>query len=326
LQQHHSFLYSAARRPPAIQNNFATFSVARPGRQQPMSRASSLRGIAAMMAGAGLLTLNDAASKYLTEHYPLGQVFALRQAAALMFMLPYARAVTGLAALRSVNHGGQLVRALLFVMGAGLTLTSLSLLPLSFVTIVLFSSPLFVALLSAPVLGERVRLHQWIAILAGFADVLLIVRPTGSDFAWAMLLPLCAAFTNGARDTVTRRLSRTDSSIAVLLWSGVLVMVAGLCTIPFGWKPVDLGGAAWFLAAGLFNAAAHFMVIEAFRLGNAALVAPFRYTGLLWATLLGFAVWREVPDAWMLAGGGGGVRGDLHAPPRRFKILNVAFD
>jgi drug/metabolite transporter (DMT)-like permease len=267
-----------------------------------MSRASSVRGIAAMMAAAGLLTLNDAASKYLTENYPLGQVFALRQGAALLFMLPYARAVTGLAALRPVNHSGQLLRGLLFVMGAGLTLTSLSLLPLSFVTIVLFSSPLFVALFSAPVLGERVGLHQWIAILAGFAGVLMIVHPTGSNFAWAMLLPLCAAFTTGMRDAVTRRLSRTDSSISVLLWSGVLVMLVGLCTIPFGWKPVDLKGAAWFFAAGLFNAAAHFMGIEAFRLGKAALVAPFRYTGLLWAMLLGFVVWREVPDAWMIAG------------------------
>jgi drug/metabolite transporter (DMT)-like permease len=88
----------------------------------------------------------------------------------------------------------------------------------------------------------------------------------------------------------------------MLLWSGVAVMLAGLCTLPFGWNPVDLKGAGWFLAAGLFNAAAHFLAIEAFRMGNAALVAPFRYTGLLWAMLIGFLIWREVPDAWMLAG------------------------
>ena len=267
-----------------------------------MSRAFSLRGIAAMTVGAGLLTLNDAASKYLTEHYPVGQVLCLRQAAALLFMLPYAWAVTGFHALRPVNYGGQLLRGMLFVGSAAFTLTGLSLLPLSFVTIVLFSGPLFVALMSAPVLGERVSVHQWIAIAAGFAGVLLIVRPAGSGFAWVMLLPLCAAFINGVRDAFTRRLSRTDSSIAVLLWSGVTVVGAGLYTIPLGWTRVDGEGAAWFLAAGLLNAAAHFMAIEAFRLGNAAVVAPFRYTGLLWAMLLGFTIWREVPDAWMLAG------------------------
>lgn len=267
-----------------------------------MTARSSLRGIAAMTAGAGLLTLNDAVSKYLTEHYPIGQVIALRQASAFLFILPYAWLSTGLATLRPVNRGGQLLRGTLFIVGTALVLTSLSLLPLAFVTVVLFSSPLFVALLSAPLLGERVHAQQWIAIAAGFAGVLLIVRPGGSTFEWTVLLPVCAAFTNGLRDTYTRRLSRTDSSLSVLFWSGVLVMTAGLCTLPYGWHPVGLRGAGWFLLAGFFNAAAHFMVIEAFRLGNAAMVAPFRYTGLLWATLWGYLVWREVPGPWTLAG------------------------
>jgi drug/metabolite transporter (DMT)-like permease len=267
-----------------------------------MTRASSLGGIAAMTAAAGLLTLNDAVSKHLTEHYPIGQVIALRQAAAFLIVLPYAWIFTGLGALRSVNHGGQVLRGVLFIGSTVFTVTSLSVLPLSFVTIMLFSSPLFVALMSAPMLRERVGVHQWIAILVGFAGVLLIVRPAGGEFAWIMLLPVLAAFTNGTRDALTRRISRTDSSISMLLWSGVAVMLAGLCTLPFGWNPVDLKGAGWFLAAGLFNAAAHFLAIEAFRMGNAALVAPFRYTGLLWAMLIGFLIWREVPDAWMLAG------------------------
>ncbi|MGQ0524300.1 MAG: DMT family transporter [Betaproteobacteria bacterium] len=267
-----------------------------------MNRASSLGGIAAMTAAAGLLTLNDAVSKHLTEHYPIGQVIALRQAAAFLIVLPYAWVFTGLGALRAVNSSGQLLRGVLFIGSTVFTVTSLSTLPLSFVTIMLFSSPLFVALMSAPMLRERVGVHQWIAILVGFAGVLLIVRPAGGEFAWIMLLPVLAAFINGARDALTRRLSRTDSSISMLLWSGVAVMLAGLCTLPFGWNPVDLRGAGWFLAAGLFNAAAHFLAIEAFRMGNAALVAPFRYTGLLWAMLIGFLIWREVPDAWMLAG------------------------
>lgn len=255
-----------------------------------------------MTAAAGLLTLNDAVSKHLTEHYPIGQVIALRQAAAFLIVLPYAWAYTGLGALRSVNHGGQLLRGILFIGSTVFTVTSLSVLPLSFVTIMLFSSPLFVALMSAPLLGERVSPQQWIAIAVGFAGVLLIVRPAGGVFAWVMLLPVLAAFTNGMRDALTRRISRTDTSISMLLWSGVAVMLAGLCTLPFGWNPVDLAGAGWFLAAGLFNAVAHFLAIEAFRLGNAAVVAPFRYTGLLWAMFIGFIIWREVPDAWMLAG------------------------
>lgn len=267
-----------------------------------MSHASSIRGILAMVCGTGLITLSDAASKYLTEHYPVGQVICLRQIAALLVMVPYVCYVTGIGALRPVNRGGQLLRSLLFVGSAVLTVTSLSLLPLSFVTIMLFSGPLFVALLSSPILGERVGIHQWIAIVAGFAGVLLIVRPAGSGFEWLMLLPVVAAFINGLRDAVTRRISRTDSSISVLFWSGIAVIFAGFVTFPFGWKAVDWEGAAWFVAAGFFNGTAHFLAIEAFRLGNAAVVAPFRYSGLLWAMLIGFLVWREVPDLWMLTG------------------------
>ena len=255
-----------------------------------------------MTAGTALLTLSDAVSKYLLEHYPVGQVIGIRQAAAFVFLLPYAWATTGLAVLRAVNYRGQALRAGLFLIGAVFVMTSLHLLPLAFVTMVLFSSPLFVALLSGPVLGERVRMHQWIAIAAGFAGVLMIVRPAGGRFDWVVVLPVICAMINALRDTVTRRLSRTDSSLSMLFWSGVATLAGGLCSLPFGWKPVGFEGAFWFLAAGFCNAGAHFFVIEAFRLGNAAVVAPFRYSGLLWAMLVGFIIWREVPTATMLGG------------------------
>lgn len=267
-----------------------------------MKEPSVLRGVLAMVAGAGLLTLSDAVSKHLTQNYPIGQVICLRQLAGFMFILPYAVSVTGLGALRVVNRGGQFLRALLFAASAGLIVWSLSLLPISLVTVVLFSTPVFVALFSVPLLGERVDGRQWLAIGGGFVGVMLIVRPAGGGFEWAALLPLTAALINAFRDVYTRRLSRTESSISVLFWSGLMVMVAGLVTSPLGWQRVDAEGIAWFLAAGFFNASAHFMVIEALRLGRAAVVVPFRYTGLLWAMLVGFLVWGETPDAWMLAG------------------------
>lgn len=264
--------------------------------------ASSAPGILAMTAGAGLLVLNDAVSKYLMEHYPIGQVMCLRQAAAFVFVLPYVWATAGFRVLSVVNYRGQALRASLFAGGMVFVSLSLHLLPLTFVTTVLFSSPLWVALLSAPVLGERVRAYQWVAIAAGFAGVLLIVRPGGSDLGWIVALPVVCAFFNGLRDTVTRFVSRTDSSLSMLFWSGVLVLVTSALTAAFGWERPDLHGVAWFLVAGFCNAGAHFLIIEAFRLGNAAVVAPFRYSGLLWAMLIGFLVWGDVPDAAMLTG------------------------
>ena len=255
-----------------------------------------------MTVGIGLLTLSDALSKYLLEHDPIGQVVCLRQAAALLFLLPYAWATSGLRSLRPVNYRGQALRAALFVTGVVLVLLSLHNLPLAFVTMVLFSSPLFVALLSAPILQERVTKRQWIAVAAGFVGIMLIVQPAGGAYSWIALLPVACAMMNATRDVVTRLLSRTETSLSMLFWSGLVTLFAGLATLPFGWNAVGLEGALWYLAAGLANAAAHFLVIEAFRLGNAAVVAPFRYSGLLWAMLLGFAVWGDVPTATTLGG------------------------
>lgn len=263
---------------------------------------SQARGIIAMTVGAGLLTVSDAVTKHLTADYPVGQVICLRHAAAMLFILPYAWAVTGIGALKIVDVRGQLLRGLLFLSGATLLVISLRFLPLSFVTVVLFSSPLFVALVSAPVLGERVHRYQWIAIAVGFVGVLMVVRPGPRAAEWAAIVPVVAAFSNALRDTFTRRLSRTETSISILFWSGAMVALAALFTFPFGWEPVGLDGGMWFLAAGLSNAAAQFLVIEAFRHGTAALVAPFRYSALLWAMLIGFTVWGEVPDVWMAGG------------------------
>lgn len=256
-----------------------------------------------MICGTALLTGNDAASKYLTESYPIGQVVCLRQAAALVAMIPYIAWVTGWGRLRVHAWGRQLARGLLFAISAGLMVLGLSLLPLATVVAITFAGPLFVALLSASMLGERVNAARWTAILVGFAGVLIAVRPTSGAFEWALLLPLGTALVTGCRDVVTRQLSRTETSISVLVVSTSVVMLAGLLTAPFGWKPVTAIHAGWFLLAGALHAGANFLMIEAFRLGAAAMIAPFRYTALLWAVLIGFLVWRDVPDSWVITGG-----------------------
>jgi len=179
----------------------------------------------------------------------------------------------------------------------------LSLLPLATVTAITFVGPIFVALMSVPMLGERVNAARWIAIALGFAGVLIAVRPTSAAFEWALLIPLATALASSARDVMTRQLSRTDTNISILFVSTGMVMLAGLATIPFGWNEVSWSAAGWFLVAGALHAGANFLMIEAFRLGPAAMIAPFRYTSLLWALIIGFAVWGDAPDPWIVAGG-----------------------
>ncbi len=254
-----------------------------------------------MAAGVALLTAYDAISKHLAQSHPVGQVICLRQAATLLFIVPYIM-TTGWSALRVVSWPGQLARGLLFVGNAVLIVLALKLLPLATVITIMFSSPIFIALLSAPLLAERVAPARWAAVLAGFAGVLIVIRPGAAAFEWALLAALGAAAANALRDLMTRHLARTETSIAILFWSTLLVMAAGALTAPFGWQAITAESAAWFVAAGLFGAAGHFLMIEAFRLAEAAVVSPMRYTAIIWGAVIGFAVWGEIPDAWVLTG------------------------
>lgn len=264
--------------------------------------SDTLKGIALMAVGVALLTANDAASKYLTQAHPVGQVICLRQAATLLVIVPYVMLVSGWGALRVVSWPGQFTRGLLFVANAVLIVLGFSLLPLATVIVIMFSSPIFLALMSGTLLAERVSVERWIAILAGFAGVLIVVRPGAAAFDWVVLIPVAASLANALRDIVTRRLSRTETSIAILFWSTLIVMGAGALTAPFGWTAVSATGAFWFVVAGVFNATAHFLMIEALRLGEAAAISPVRYTSLIWATLMGYLIWGDLPDAWVVAG------------------------
>lgn len=263
----------------------------------PMARSLLL-----MSLGIALITANDAASKFLVQTHPVGQVIGLRQAATLLVLIPYVMFFSRWSALRVVNWNGQIVRGVLFLIGSIFIVWSLGELPLATAVTMLFASPIFMVVLSAPLLGERIGRHRWIAVLGGFAGVLIIMRPGGEAFQWALLLPVLGALVNALRDVLTRRLSRTETSIAILFWSNIILMAGGLATAPFGWAPVSASAALWFLAAGIFNGTAHFCIIEALRTGEASVVAPIRYTALLWAAAIGFFVWGEIPDFWLWTG------------------------
>jgi drug/metabolite transporter (DMT)-like permease len=175
-------------------------------------------------------------------------------------------------------------------------------LPLPTVTAITFTGPIMIALMSVPLLRERVSPALWSATLLGFVGVLCIVRPGGSDFSWTVLIPIAAAFASSLRDVLARILARTDSSISILFWSSLVLVAGTALSAPFGWR--DVTPAAWglFLLAGLVNFCAHFLLIESFRLARAAVVAPFKYTSLLWSALLGYAIWGDVPGGWIWAG------------------------
>jgi drug/metabolite transporter (DMT)-like permease len=266
------------------------------------ARGETVRGIALMVVSAALLALNDTVTKWLTESYPATQVWCLRTVFVLIPILAVAAHRGAWRQLRVVSWGGQTLRAALFVSTTLLIVLSLEALPLPDVMAIVLASPLFVAALSMRILGERVSAERWAMVAVGFVGVVLIVRPTGA-FHWIALVPVAASLSSALRDMVTRRVSRTETSLAILFYSSIAVIVIGLATAPlFEWRAVS--ASAWALLAlnGALNGGAHFLMIESLRLGEAATVVPFKYSGLLWGLLLGFLVWRYIPDTWMLVG------------------------
>lgn len=265
-------------------------------------RSDAAKGVCIMILGAGVLSMNDAVSKHLVETFPIGQILCLRQTVALAVVLIYVWRTDAWRDLRINDRTGQALRAILHVGGAALIVWALSALPIATVTAIVFSSPVVVLVFSMRMLGERVSWARWIAVIIGFAGVLAIIRPGGVGFEWALLIPVAAAVASGLRDLMTRRLARSDTSISVLFWASAFMVAVTLFTIPLGWQPLTLSASIWLIVNGLLNAGAHFLMIEALRLGAAGLVSPFRYTAILWATVAGFLVWQEVPDVMTMIG------------------------
>ena len=262
-------------------------------------KTDNVRGIWLMIIGSAVLVTNDAVTKYLTEGFPVWQVLTLRHIAAVFVILLYAKYVTGWDALKVGHWPSQILRGFTFIGTTVLVTISLSLLPLATFTAIVFSGPFFVAALSVPLLGETVGWRRWAAIGIGFIGVLIIVRPGSHSFEVALLIPVITAVFSALRDIVTRKISVTEKSLGILFWSTLIVIAASLLAVPWGWNPVDLVHAGWFILCGVLNASAHFLIIEALRYGAAATVSPFRYSALLWSIIFGFLIWGHLPSIWV---------------------------
>lgn len=287
-------------------------------------RAAPGRGIAYMVAGAMLLTTNDAIVKHLTEGLAVGQIMALRATLMTLVILAALAATGRLEAIRMRDPVGQGLRALFMAGGTYFFVGGLAHLPLADTVAIAFAGPLFTTLLAIPILGERVGWRRWSAVAVGFVGVLLMLKPAGAGFQWATLLPLGAAVTGALRDIWTRRLSATESSLGILFWTTFGVAAGGYFSLPWGWPAPAPGGLALLALCAVLVGAAHFLQIEAFRYGEAAAIAPFRYCSLLWGVALGALFWGDVPGPAVFAGSALVIGSGLYIWRRERKIKAAA--
>lgn len=264
--------------------------------------SQAMTGIAMMSVGVMCLCVNDALAKGLMATYPPLQVLFLRNIIALPIMLVVVLKTGGTAALRSHRPLAHLLRGVLWLSAAFLFFTSLTILQLAEATALIFVAPLFITALAALVLREHVGWRRWSAVVVGFIGVVIVVRPGGETFQAASMLPIATALFYALLMISARWVDPRES-----VWTMMLYLVGaggGLAALfmPFIWVPVQAAHLALFVGIAIFGTAGMGLMTQAFRFAPAAVVAPFDYTALVWATLLGWIFWGEVPDAVTYAG------------------------
>ncbi|TZF90438.1 DMT family transporter [Lysobacter lacus] len=251
-----------------------------------------------MLGAVAGFSLMDAGLKHLSMHYPAFQVAALRGASSLPFVLAWALHRGGIGPLLRVRWRLHLLRGALGVAMMAAFVDALRTLPLSTAYSIFFIAPLLVTGLSVPILGEKVGRRRWIAIGIGLTGTLVLLRPTGAGVVSIAALEVLLAATMYAVSAVTvRLLARTDSTQSMMVWlMALMAFGAGVLAWP-QWQAVRADDAWLILGIGIAGGLAQYALTEAFRLGEASLIAPLEYTALVWGVLLDVSLWGVLPDA-----------------------------
>ncbi|MCE3272735.1 MAG: hypothetical protein K0S57_3132 [Ramlibacter sp.] len=266
-------------------------------------RAANSRGVLAMSAGMASFVANDALVKHVSESLPSGQLIFLRGLFATVLLLAVLGAMGLLRDIPRLWERRVLLRAFLDACATLTYLTSLFHLPIGNATAINMATPLFITLFAVIAFKEHVGAARWLAIVTGFTGVLLVVQPSGAAFNAYALLCLGGTLLHAGRDLMTRTIDRGIPSLAITFSTALAVtLLSGLWSLQQEWLPASWQSLGLLATASVFLSIGYFMLTIAMRAGEMSVVAPFRYVGLLFALLLGFVVWGDVPNAVAWAG------------------------
>lgn len=276
---------------------------------------------AMLMVGAlFLLGLQDSLVKWVSSDVSLWQFQFMRSAGNLVLLLILSRFIWGKARPVPKNWGAVALRSLLLVMAMVLFFGGIPFLGLSEIAAGLYVFPLFVAVLSAVVLGETVGPRRVVAILAGFAGTVLILKPGSETFQWVSVMPVGAGLCYAATILTTRKLCREENPATLALGVSVAfiaVGVAGILTMavmptsqatelwPYlftGWNPLSFWVFGIIVACSFLNLAANIGLAKAYQSAESSWLAPFDYSYLIFATFWGIVMWNDVPDLLSFVG------------------------
>lgn len=271
--------------------------------------------------GVMIFSGQDWIIKLLSGDYPVHQAIATRSIVAVPILLAVLAATGELRALLSPRAGWLAVRGLVLMLAYTTYYLAFPSMPLANVVALWFTVPLFVTLLAGPFLGEHVGLRRWLATVAGFVGVLIIVRPLTSAFTLASLLPIASALAYSVSALMARRMGATESAPVMALYQNTVYLLVALVlaailgggrfegtgdpSLEFlvrGWAMPSVRDLALLAACGVIASVATVLLTQAYRLAEANFVACFEYSAIIWASLGGYLFWNEVPDLYTFIG------------------------
>jgi len=276
-----------------------------------------LKAIGFKLISALLFAALSAFVRQLGDVMPVGQLVFFRSVCAIPpVLLIYAYRGELASAVYTNRPFGQLGRGALSVGGMFTNFSSLSRLPLADVTAISFASPLITAALAAIVLKEKVRIYRWTAVLVGFCGVIVMLIPhfdvkhyaaagaagAASAAAVGSTLALISAFCNAGTVIQTRRLTQSETTSSIVFYFSLVTALAGAVTLPFAWRTPTGSELLMLVSMGVFGGIGHIFLTESYRHATASVVAPFDYSSMLWALLLGYWVFGELPSALVYVG------------------------
>ncbi|HZC56806.1 MAG TPA: DMT family transporter [Xanthobacteraceae bacterium] len=272
------------------------------------------KGIVLKLISAVLFAVMSALVRFLGARYPIGQVVFYRSAFAIVPVLAvYAWRGELATVVRTERPLGQAGRGVISVVGMFCNFGALARLPLVESNAISFTTPLFSVALAAFILKERVRIYRWSAVIIGFIGVLVVLSPhvSGDELTIALasattvaglVYALTGALANAGTVIQTRRLAQSETTSSIVFYFSLFCAVAGLVTWPFGWVSPTGSEFAVLIGIGVLGGLAHIFLTESYHYASASVVAPFDYTSMIWALLLGYAMFGETPTVMIVIG------------------------
>lgn len=265
------------------------------------SRNASLAGIGMMLLGILMFSLNDVMGKWLVATYTVGQVLLLRSAAALLLILPFVFAQGVRRTLKPEKPGLQFLRVLFGSGEVAFFYLAVAYLPLADTMTIWLAAPIWVVILAALLLGERVDTGRWLAVAMGFVGVAIALSPTGASLSMPALIALAGSVLFAGMMIAGRQLRGTPD-VTLVAWQTLGALLMGVALLPFGWVTPSLTDTALIALLGIVAMVAHLCVTRSLKLAEASVVVPYQYTLIVWALVFGWLVFDDWPTPAMLAG------------------------